>query len=169
MVWLMAGRSGSYELSELDRSNLLFDLPIQPFVGTTLIDCTLIDCRQPNGFSIGSAFDAGALRAVTYSDIGEVTLDRAAQLGDIQPGLYGLTVADLVGANRAFTSTALVAFMAGNTTTLAQAEQDPALQLQGIPIQLLRCLRHGHDPRHPSALLGLAFDRLRRSRGRPRA
>ena len=132
---------GTYELGELDRANLLFDLPIQPFIGTTLIDCSLIDCRQPNGFTIGSAFDAGALRAVTYDVDGVVTMDRAAQLGDIQPGLYGLTVADLVGAHPAFTSTELGTFMAANTTTLADAEQDPALQLQGIPIQLLDAYR----------------------------
>ena len=132
---------GSYELAELDRDNLLFDLPLQPFVGTSLIDCTLIDCRQPNGFTIGSAFDAGALRAVVFDDDGNLVSDEAANLGDIQPGLYGLTVADLVGAHPSFTATALSDFMAMNTTTLAQAEQNPALQLQGIPIQLLDAYR----------------------------
>ena len=132
---------GAYRLNELNRSNLLFDLPIQPFMGTSLLDCTLIDCRAPNGFTIGSAFDAGALRAVTYDSSRVVTLDRPATLGDIQPGLSGLTVADLVGANPAFTAAALGTFMAANTTTLAQAEQTPGLQLQGIPIQLLDTYR----------------------------
>ena len=114
---------GTYRLDELDPSNLLFDLSIQPFVGWDRLDCTLVDCRQPNGFTIGDALAAGALPT-------DLTI------GDVQLGLAGLTMADLIGANSAFTETALAAFVGSISLTVREAEA-LGLGVQGIPIQLL--------------------------------
>ncbi len=113
----------SYRLDELADTSLLFDLPISPFIGTTLLDCNLIDCRQPFGFTIGDAVAAGAMLG-------------SATLGDLQPGLSGLAVADLVGTHPDFTESALRTFVGAITLTLAGAEA-AGLGVDGVPVQLL--------------------------------
>jgi hypothetical protein len=131
----VVGKSlGSYLLSELDRSNLLFGLPLEPFVGwvdaddNPVFDCDVIDCRQPNGFTLGEGLDAGALPA-------DLTL------ADVQPGLFGLRLADLVGANPSFTEEALRAFSGalvdvdGTPLTLGDAA-DAGFAPDGIPVEL---------------------------------
>ncbi len=125
---------GSYLLSDLDRTNLLFGLPLEPFVGwvdandNPVFDCDVIDCRQPNGFTLGEGLDAGALPA-----------DLA--LADVQPGLFGLRLADLIGANPNLTEQALRAFSAGlvdvdgSPLTLGDAA-DAGFAPDGIPVEL---------------------------------
>ncbi len=113
----------SYRLDELADTSLLFDLPISPFIGTTLLKCNLIDCRQPFGFTIGDAVAAGAMLG-------------SATLGDLQPGLSGLAVADLVGTHPDFTESALRTFVGAITLTLAGAEA-AGLGVDGVPVQLL--------------------------------
>ncbi|MDJ0771201.1 MAG: C25 family cysteine peptidase, partial [Ilumatobacter sp.] len=115
---------GDYTISSLAPTSLFFDLPLQAFIGdTSPLDCAAIDCRQPNGFTIGDAVDAGAL-------------DGALTLSDVQPGMYGMTLGDLVGDHPAFTQQALGAAIASVTLTLAQAEA-AGLDLVEIPVQLL--------------------------------
>ncbi len=121
---------GEYTIGSLDPSNLFFDLPLQPFVvadgttNTSPLDCSLIDCRQPNGFTIGDAVDAGAL-------------SRSLTLNDVQVAMTGMYLGDLVGAHPAFTREALAEAIAGVTMTLAEAEADPSLSVVDVPIQLL--------------------------------
>ena len=115
---------GDYAISELAPTNLLFDLPLQPFVvAGSPLDCALIDCRQPNGFTIGDAVDAGALS-------GTLTLS------EVQPALSAMYLGDLVGGNAAFTQAALADAIAAVDLTLEQAE-DAGLSVVNIPIQLL--------------------------------
>jgi hypothetical protein len=119
---------GSYRLADLDPSNLLFGLPLEPFVGwvdedgNPVFDCDVIDCRQPNGFTLGEGIEAGALPT-------DLTID------DVQPGLFGLRLSDLVGAHPAFTTENLRAFSAAITLTLGEAA-DAGFAPDGIPIEL---------------------------------
>jgi hypothetical protein len=115
---------GAYLLSDLDPTNFLFDLPLAPFVGWDRFDCDVIDCRQPYGFTIADGIAAGAFTG------GPLTL------GDVQPGLFGLTVADLVGAHPDFTAAALGAYVAAIDLTLAGAET-AGLVVSNIPVELL--------------------------------
>ncbi len=120
---------GSYRLSDLDPSNLVFGLPLEPFVGwvdvddTPVFDCNVIDCRQPNGFTLGEGLDAGR------------ALPRRPDPGRRPTGLFGLRLADLVGANAIFTEEALRAFSAALPLTLGEAA-DAGFAPDGIPIEL---------------------------------
>jgi hypothetical protein len=116
---------GDYLLSELDPTNFLFDLPLAPFVGWERFDCDVIDCRQPYGFTIADGLAAGAF-----------TSPENLTLADVQPGLFGLTVADLIGAHPAFTRDALGGFVASIGLTLADAEA-AGLGVSNIPVELL--------------------------------
>jgi hypothetical protein len=126
---LVGGQSlGSYRLTDLDSSSLLFGLPLEPFVGWVdeqddpVFDCDVIDCRQPNGFTLGEGIEAGAL-------------PRDLTIGDVQAGLFGLRLSDLVGAHPAFTTENLRAFSAAITLTLGEAA-DLGFAPDGIPIEL---------------------------------
>ena len=123
---VVGGRAlGAYTIAEIDSANLLFDLPLQAvFAVEGLVDCTQIDCRQANSFTLGDAVSAGALADTTT-------------LGTLQPALYGLALGDLIGANPAFTEAALQTFVSLIDLTLAEADANPALNLAGVPIQLL--------------------------------
>ena len=126
---LVDGRSlGSYRLADLDPSSLLFGVPLEPFVGweeedgAPVFDCTVIDCRQPNGFTLGEGIESGALPS-------------SLTLAAVQPGLFGLRLADLIGAHPAFSVDAMRAFSAAITLTLGGAA-DAGLAPDGIPIEL---------------------------------
>lgn len=119
---------GSYRLADLDPSNLLFGLPLEPFVGwvdendDAVFDCNVIDCRQPNGFTLGEGIEAGAL-----------PVDLA--IADVQPGLFGLSLADLVGAHPDLTADNLRTFISAINITLGDAA-DAGFAPDGIPIEL---------------------------------
>ena len=126
---LVDGRSlGSYRLADLDPSSLLFGVPLEPFVGweeedgTPVFDCTVIDCRQPNGFTLGQGIESGALPSLLT-------------LADVQPGLFGLRLADLIAANPAFTEQSLRTFSAAVTMSLGDAAE-AGFSPDGIPIEL---------------------------------